>query len=374
MAADLNYEGCNFYRQRLVLSTLSGKSVMIKNIRTFDDDPGLCAFEAGFIRLLDKITNGSKIEVNETGTSIFYKPGLLIGGTVDHDCSLQRSIGYFLESVVCLAPFCKRPLQLTLRGVTNDGEDPSVDIIKTVTIPLMKRFLLDDEGLDLKIVKRGAAPNGGGEVVFSCPVRRTLRPLHLNDAGKIKRVRGLAYSVRVSPAMVNRIVDAAREILNKCVSDIYIYTDHCKGAQAGRSPGFGLSLVAESTKGTLLSAEGASKPADQEGAVSPEDIGRKTAMMLLEEIYRGGCVDSKHQSLPLLFMALGQRDVSKLLTGVLSSYTIQFLRHLRDFFGVVFKVQSLTNYDDEDIRTGCETRILLSCVGVGYSNVSKSIT
>lgn len=42
MAAELNYEGCNFYRQRLVLSTLSGKSVMIKNIRTFDDDPGLC--------------------------------------------------------------------------------------------------------------------------------------------------------------------------------------------------------------------------------------------------------------------------------------------------------------------------------------------
>jgi RNA 3'-terminal phosphate cyclase-like protein len=44
----------------------------------------------------------------------------------------------------------------------------------------------------------------------------------------------LRYSVRVSPAMVNRIVDAAREMLNKCVSDIYIYTDHCKGSQAGR--------------------------------------------------------------------------------------------------------------------------------------------
>ena len=41
MAADLTYEGCNFYRQRLVLSTLSGKSVRIKNIRSFDDDPGL---------------------------------------------------------------------------------------------------------------------------------------------------------------------------------------------------------------------------------------------------------------------------------------------------------------------------------------------
>ena len=40
--------------------------------------------------------------------------------------------------------------------------------------------------------------------------------------------------MRVSPAMSNRIVDATREVLNKCVSDIYIYTDHCKGNQAGR--------------------------------------------------------------------------------------------------------------------------------------------
>lgn len=29
-------------------------------------------FEAGFIRLLDKLTNGSKIEVNETGAYKLY--------------------------------------------------------------------------------------------------------------------------------------------------------------------------------------------------------------------------------------------------------------------------------------------------------------
>lgn len=37
----LAYDGCNFFRQRLVLSTLSGKRVKIKNIRSKDDDPGL---------------------------------------------------------------------------------------------------------------------------------------------------------------------------------------------------------------------------------------------------------------------------------------------------------------------------------------------
>ena len=44
-----------------------------------------------------------------------------------------------------------------------------------------------------QIVKRGAPPEGGGEVVFSCPVRRNLRPLQFTDPGKIKRIRGLAY-------------------------------------------------------------------------------------------------------------------------------------------------------------------------------------
>lgn len=37
----LDYDGCNFFRQRLVLSTLSGKRVKIKNIRSKDDNPGL---------------------------------------------------------------------------------------------------------------------------------------------------------------------------------------------------------------------------------------------------------------------------------------------------------------------------------------------
>ena len=38
---DLSYEGCNFLRQRLILSTLSGKTVKIKKIRSKDDNPGL---------------------------------------------------------------------------------------------------------------------------------------------------------------------------------------------------------------------------------------------------------------------------------------------------------------------------------------------
>lgn len=37
----LTFEGCNFFRQRLVLSTLSGKAIKIVHIRDKDEQPGL---------------------------------------------------------------------------------------------------------------------------------------------------------------------------------------------------------------------------------------------------------------------------------------------------------------------------------------------
>jgi RNA 3'-terminal phosphate cyclase-like protein len=70
-------------------------------------------------------------------------------------------------------------LHLTLRGVTNDQTDPSIDIIRCSSMPILKRFLLVDDGLMLKINKRGAPPKGGGEVIFTCPLRKQLRALQV---------------------------------------------------------------------------------------------------------------------------------------------------------------------------------------------------
>ncbi|XP_016893926.1 RNA 3'-terminal phosphate cyclase-like protein isoform X2 [Cynoglossus semilaevis] len=269
-----------------------------------------------------------------------------------------------------LAPFMKNPLKATLRGVTNDPTDPTVDLLKLTALPLMKKFGIDGEGFEIKVVKRGMAPGGGGEVVFTCPVKRTLKPVQLTETGKIKRIRGMAYSVRVSPQMANRIVDSTRAVLNQFIPDIYIYTDHMKGANSGKSPGFGLTLVAETLDGFFLSAEMSSTPQGQGDPMLPEELGRNCAKMLLEEVHRGGCVDSANQSLALLLMTLGQQDVSKVLLGPLSPYTIEFLRHIRDFFQIMFKIEVQKPLEDE--RKGGD-KVLMTCVGIGYSNLSKTL-
>lgn len=69
-----------------------------------------------------------------------------------------------------LALFSKKPLTITLRGITNDSKDPSVDTFRSTTLQLLKRFGVPSEGLDLRIVSRGSAPLGGGEVILSIPI------------------------------------------------------------------------------------------------------------------------------------------------------------------------------------------------------------
>jgi RNA 3'-terminal phosphate cyclase len=63
----LRFKGSENFRQRLVCSTLSGKPIRIDDIRSGDENPGLRDYEASFLRLIEKITNGCIVEINETG-------------------------------------------------------------------------------------------------------------------------------------------------------------------------------------------------------------------------------------------------------------------------------------------------------------------
>jgi RNA 3'-terminal phosphate cyclase-like protein len=77
-----------------------------------------------------------------------------------------------------------------------------------------------------------------------------LRPCQWTDAGKIRRIRGVAYeypiliyffysniysryAMRVSPSLANRLIETAKGLLLKFLPDVYIYVDHQKGQNAG---------------------------------------------------------------------------------------------------------------------------------------------
>lgn len=63
--------------------------------------------------------------------------------------------GYYLEVLLALGPFCKEPLNAVLQGVTHSDLDVSVDKVKTSALPILLKFILVDDGLELKVVRRG---------------------------------------------------------------------------------------------------------------------------------------------------------------------------------------------------------------------------
>ncbi|WFD25714.1 hypothetical protein MNAN1_000680 [Malassezia nana] len=359
MSADgarvLRFRGHAYFRQRLVLATLAGRPVRIDQIRPDDEEPGLRDFEASFLRLLEKVTNGSAVEINYTGTSVYFQPGIIYGGPVSHDCPVSRGIGYFLEWIVVLAPLAKQELALTLRGVTQGLGDVGVDTVRTVTLPHLTLFLPLDavsmlaSSLEMRIVRRGAAPGGGGEIFFRAPLVTALRPLNFVEPGRIRKIRGIASAVRVSPQMSHRMIDAARSVLNRYIPDLYLFADVYRGDESGKSPGFSMALVATSTTGALHAAEATSVPGR-----TPEDIGLEAARRLLSSIEAGGCIDAGHQPLVLTLMALGPEDVARCRMGPLTPQAIQCLRDIRDALGVVFQLRAL---EDDHVH--------VSCVGVG---------
>ncbi|KAM7258645.1 hypothetical protein ACFE04_014386 [Oxalis oulophora] len=350
MSTKVNYKrlkGCQNLRQRLILATLSSTPILVEHIRA------------------DETFSGTKFK---------YKPGIILGGKHIHDCGTSRSIGYFLEPLLIIGLFAKKPLVVRLTGITNDYKDPSVDTFRSTTLPLLKHFGVPSEGLGLKVESRGSPPLGGGSVLLSLPTIKTLTAVNWTDEGLVKRIRGISYSTRVSVQFELAMIHAARGIFNNLLPDVYIFTDHKAGEQAGQSPGYGISLVAETTSGCCISVDTAVSRKHEEDMdeiedekldlTPPDEVGEKIASALLQEIEQGGVVDSTHQGLLFLLCALCPPDISKVRTGKLSPHGIKTLQEIKDFLCVQFDIKP-------DPATGT---VILKCKGSGMSNLSRKLS
>ncbi|KAK3675762.1 hypothetical protein LTR78_004403 [Recurvomyces mirabilis] len=395
--AALKFTGSKYLVQRLVLATLTGRTIKISQIRSSSHtSPGLAPHEVSFLRLLEAITNGSQIEFSYTGTTVVYKPGLITGsaagygaqgGVIRHELSAEcrRGVSYFLVPLCLLAPFSKAQVNVIFTGpgvITSSTElgDISADTVRTAILPSFRSFGIENN-LELRILRRSNSGRdgrgGGGEVqlVFGHQVRLP-KTIHLMNAGRVKRIRGVAYSTGVAGANNARLIEAARGVLNEFSPDIYVFSDVSSApfvpAPSKDNPaakkkiglGFGLSLVAETNTNMLYSADITSPPA---GGEAPEELGKKCAYQLLEAVEQGGCVGAVAAPTMLTLMALGSEDVGRIAMSkdVLGSeQVVQLARDLRAFG---FSGWGLRDGDEED-------EVVVSVVGRGVGNVGRKIT
>ena len=384
---------------RLVLSTLTGRPVQISQIRpSSSTEPGLAPHEISFLRLLEAVTNGSHIEISYTGTTLLYRPGLITGsisgtgasgGVIRHElpAGCTRGISYFLIPLCLLAPFSKTVMNIMFTGpgvitsATPSG-DVSVDSVQAAFLPLYAQFGIVNN-IDLKILQRSNPSTGGrggaGEVqlVFGHQVRLP-KTVHIMNPGRVKSIRGVAYCTGVSASNNARMIEEARGILNPMTADTYIRSDVTSAPYSPTTGissthqrrktglGFGLLLVAESSTGSLYSADRASPPS---GGVPPEEIGQHCAYQLLESISMGGTVSLAAAPTVVTLMAMGSEDVGRVQLGrdvIGSESLVRLARDLKAFGASGWGMRSATSDPEGDV--------LVSVVGRGVGNVGRKIT
>ena len=389
----LRFTGHRNFAYRLVLATLTGRTVHISQIRSSSPtNPGLAPHEISFLRLLDSVTNGSQIEISYTGTIVVYKPGLITGGgngggkVIQHELPTgcgTRGVSYFLIPLCLLAPFAKTAIKVLFTGqgvITSStpSGDLSVDSVRTAILPLYSQFGIFSNNIELRVLRRanpypkGHDGGGGGEVqlTFGQQVRLP-KTVHLMNPGRVKRVRGVAYSVGVSGSNNARMIESARGVLNVLVPDTYIFSDvsaaplmpadRTKKKKTGL--GFGLSLVAESSTGCLFSADTICAPV---GGEASEDVGKRCAYQLLETISKGGCVAPAAAPTVLILMTMGSEDVGRVQIGrhvIADENVVQLARDMAKFGAPGWGIRDAGNDDD----------IVLSVVGRGIGNVGRKV-
>ncbi|VWU49168.1 RNA 3'-terminal phosphate cyclase-like protein, putative [Hepatocystis sp. ex Piliocolobus tephrosceles] len=245
----MEFEGSNYFRFRLALSLISGKTITIKNIRKKkkniyeneyeyshkqeieQEHEGLYEYEAKLLKLIDKLCDDTIITINEDGTELYFKPGFLIGNVkeevrisdlnISFNCGKERSITYFIEFLLMVIPFFKNPVKLLLKGITDDNVDRTIYTCKIISEHFFKNVLKLDDFLSINILKRGIKSNAlNGEVLFFMNNIKTINPFDISDAGLVQKITGSILCNNMSLVFQNKLMNFTKKYLHNFITYI----------------------------------------------------------------------------------------------------------------------------------------------------------
>jgi len=243
--------------------------------------------------------------------------------------------------------FAPGKITLNVKGGTCGKWQASVDYLQNILLPHLNRFV---EKIELKILKRGYYPKGGGEIKLIINPRLDLNledlrykcaKIMLTEQGKIEQVKGI---VNVSSELQDRNI--AERIKNATESTLRQY-DCSKNIRIDYANS--LSVGGEILLWGIFSNNGkvdydnpvilASDTLLDKGK-SSEDIGKEVANKLIKEISSESAIDQYLADQLIQFMGLLPN--SKIKTSKVSNHALTNIYVVEKFLNVGFKVEDNT--------------------------------
>lgn len=315
-------------RQAVGMAAYTGLAIHVHSIRSKRENPGLGHQHLRAVQAGGAIC-GARVQGAGLGSNeLIFEPGPVRGGRFQFNVGTAGSTSLVLQTVLLPCLCHTGEFEFDLIGGTDVPYSPPIDYVKHVTLPALRAFGY----AELTLEQRGYYPKGGGQVKVRLKGGTGLGvPLDLRDPAPVVGIRGLSHASRSlrERSVAERQADAAAHLLERVGSPVEIgvsYTNSlCEGS--------GITLWTDSPGG--VSVGGSSLGAL---GVTSEEVGRRAATVLLDELEAGSAVDQHLADQLVPFLAVSGGAVH---TSDVTSHTRTSTYVAEQMMGTSFRIEGL---------------------------------
>ena len=318
--------GGQIIRTALALSTITGKSFIVKNIRHNRDQSGLKNQHLTGIIALEKLS-GAKVSNVDLGSEEFeFVPGKIVPQTLTIDIKTAGSITLLMQSL--LLPCCEAEgkTRLKIIGGTDTKWSPSLDYFINLILPKFEKLAK----FKIHEIKRGYYPKGQGFLDISIKPRENpdFSPIDLTVKPEITKIKGISSASNELRAadVAHRQAKSAKKKLSTLDIPVKIVEEYTKT----KSIGTVITLWMDNLGADFLG----------ERRKRAEGVGAEAGANLLLLLCSDGVVDSHlaDNLIPLLALYGGKIKTDKITNHIRSNIYV-----CEKFLDVKFEIDEEKN-------------------------------
>lgn len=320
--------GGQILRTAVSLSSLTGKSIRIFNIRARRQNPGLNYQHVASIRSVAELCKADVDGLSKGSEEVTFHPHKISGGKFHFDILTAGSTTLVLQACLLPSLFAPEKTQFTITGGTDVKWSPPIDYFRFVFTPILGKM-----GAQVSTVcmRRGHYPKGRGEVKVIISPLEKLKPLNLETRGQLGEIKGISHVSNLPNKIAKRMKHTA---LLKLVEhkDVQITEEHFpQGQDPAMGAGAGIVLWGN-YENTILGANGLG-----ERGLPAEKVGNMAVENLLSEMNSQATLDVHATDQFLPYMALAEGE-SIFLAREISEHARTNIWLIEQFLDVNFKV------------------------------------
>jgi RNA 3'-phosphate cyclase len=193
--------GGQVLRSALTLALLTGRALRLEHVREARPRPGLAPQHLTAVKAAARV-GAAQVEGAALGsTDLTFRPAGLHPGRYRFDIGTAGSTGLLLQTLLPALALAPGPSEVVAVGGTHVPWSPCFELLDRAWRPLLARCGLR---LDLRLVRPGFYPRGGGEVHAGVRPGAGVTGLRLTERGPLEAIEGVSAVANLPLSIAER--------------------------------------------------------------------------------------------------------------------------------------------------------------------------